>query len=107
MSTPITVVEGTIRPDGTLEPLEKLDLPAGRVQVTLVPIPDLPGDDPFWQRMTAMWVAQKARGHVPRTEADVEADRGELRLEWEERMARIARIQEEADRPRPGRRHFR
>jgi hypothetical protein len=107
MSTPIAVVEGTIRPDGTLELPGKLNLPAGKVQVTLVPIPDLPGDDPFLQRMTAMWAAQRARGHVPRTEADVEANRGELRLEWEERMARIARIQEEAERPRPGRRHFR
>src|SRR5262249_4343038 len=68
MSPPIAVVEGTIRPDGTLELPEKLDLPAGRVQMTLVPIPDLPGDDPFWQRMTAIWAAQKSRGHVPRTE---------------------------------------
>jgi hypothetical protein len=103
MSTPITVVEGMIRPDGTLELPEKLTLPAGRVQVTLVPIPDLPGDDPFWQRMTAMWAAQKARGHAPRTEAEVEADRDGLRLEWEEHMARIARIQEEAERLRTGR----
>ena len=55
-----------LKPDGTLELDERPNLPAGRVQVIMVPLPELPKDDPFWQRMEAMWAAQKARGHVPR-----------------------------------------
>jgi hypothetical protein len=100
MSTPVVTVEGTLKPDGTLEILEKVNLPAGKVQVTLVSVPDLPQDDPFWQRMQAIWSGQKARGHVPRSVEDVEAERQALREEWDERMAEVARIQDEADRIR-------
>jgi hypothetical protein len=100
MSTPIVIVEGTIKADGTLEVPEKVNLPAGKVQVTLVPLPELPEDDPFWQRMKAIWADQKARGHVPRSAGDVEAERQAIREEWDERMAEIARIQDEAERVR-------
>ncbi len=95
--------EGTVRADGTLEVQEKVNLPAGKVQVTLVSVPELPTDDPFWQRMQAIWSAQNARGHVPRSVEEVEAERQAMREEWDERMAEIARIQEEADRIRSGR----
>jgi hypothetical protein len=102
VSTPIAVVEGTVNPDGTLELQEKVHLPAGKVQVTLVPVPELPQDDPFWQLMRAIWAGQKARGHVPRSAQEVEAERRAVRDEWEERMTRITRIQEEAERLRTG-----
>jgi hypothetical protein len=102
MSTPIAVVEGTIRPDGTLELLEKVNLPAGKVQVTLVPVPELSPADPFWRLMQGIWAGQKARGHVPRSAEDVEAERRAVRDEWDERMARISRIQQEAERLRAG-----
>lgn len=94
MSTPIAVVEGTIKPDGTLELQAKVNLPAGRVQVTMVPMPELPPDDPFWGLMQGIWAGQKARGHVPRSAEDVEAERRAVRDEWDERMSRIGRIQE-------------
>lgn len=102
MSMPIAVVAGTIRPDGTLELQEKLNLPAGKVQVTLVPLPELSRDDPFWQLMQGIWAGQKARGHVPRSAEDVEAERRAVRDEWDERMARITRVQQEAERLRAG-----
>ena len=73
MSTPIAVVEGTVNPDGTLELQGKVNLPAGKVQVTLVPMPELPQDDPFWQLMRGIWSGQKARGHIPRSAQEVEA----------------------------------
>ena len=66
MRTPI-VVEGTVKAAGTLEVQEKLNLPAGQVQVTLVPIAEPPTDDPFWHRMQAIWTGQKTRGYIPRT----------------------------------------
>jgi hypothetical protein len=100
MSTPVVTVEGIVKPDGTVEVSQKVNLPAGKVQVTLVPMPDLPQDDPFWQRMQKIWEGQRTRGHIPRSAAEVEEDRRAIREEWDERMAEIGRIQQEADRLR-------
>lgn len=97
MKTSIAVVEGMIRSDGTLELREKVNLPPGRVQVVLVPLPELPPDDPFWQQLQAIWSGQKTRGHVPRTAEDVESERRAVRDEWDERMTRISQIQAEAE----------
>ncbi len=96
MSTPV-VVEGVVKDDGSLELAEKLRIPAGPVQVTVVPMPELPADDPFWQRMKAIWAGQRARGHVVRSEQQVEADRELMHEEWEDRMSRITQIQADAE----------
>ncbi len=100
MNTPVVTVEGIVRPDGTVEISEKVSLPAGKVQVTLAPWPLLPHDDPFWQMMQKIWDGQKQRGHVARTELEVETDRETMREEWDARMSEITRIQEEADKRR-------
>jgi hypothetical protein len=102
MSAPGVTVEGIVKSDGTVEVPEKVNLPAGRVQVTLVPWPDLPQDDPFWQMMQQIWDRQKARGHVARSELEVETERNRMREEWDARMDEIARIQEEAEKLRAG-----
>ncbi len=52
------VIQGVVNPDGTLELPEKVNLPAGRVQVTVAPLPELPKDDPFWQMMQRIWDGQ-------------------------------------------------
>ncbi len=88
------MVEGTIKPDGTLELDEKLNLLPGRVMVT-IQSPDIPGDDPFWQRMQAIWDAQKARGHAPRSIEEVEEERQRMREGWDERQQELERIQQE------------
>lgn len=95
MTSPI-VIQGVIRPDGTLELREKINIPPGPVQITVAPLPELPKDDPFWQMMQRIWDGQRARGHVPRSAEEVEAERRALREEWEERMQTIDRIQSEA-----------
>src|SRR5262249_30645332 len=94
--TSTVVIQGVVTPDGTLELEEKVTLPAGRVQVTVTPLVELPKDDPFWQMMRRIWDGQKARGHIPRRAEEVEAERAELREEWEERMRAIEHIQHEA-----------
>jgi hypothetical protein len=99
--SPLTL-EAVVKPDGTLELGEKIPLPPGRVQITIVPIPELPPNDPFWQRMQARWAAQRARGHVPRSAREVEEERQAVREEWEERMRRIEQIQAEAAQARRG-----
>ncbi len=96
MSLPAITLEAVVKPDGTLELAERLALPPGRVQVTIVPMSDLPPNDPFWQRMQALWAAQRARGHVPRSEQEVVEERQTTRDEWEDRMRRIEQIQAEA-----------
>jgi hypothetical protein len=102
MSQSIAVIEGTIRPDGTLELPGKVNLPAGKVQVTLVPLPELAGTDPFWQLVEGIWAGQSARGHVPRGAHEVESERRLAREQWDERLARIALVQEAAERLRSG-----
>lgn len=94
------VVEGTIQPDGTLVLDEPTKLPAGRVQVVVQALPELPEGDPFWGMMQSIWAGQKARGHVPRTAEEVEKERRETRGSWQERHQVIERLQEESRRLR-------
>lgn len=100
MSLTETVLEGTIQPDGTLVLDEPTKLPAGRVQVFVQPLPNMPESHPFLDMMKSIWASQKARGHVPRSEQDVEAERQETRDTWEERLQAIERLQAEARRLR-------
>lgn len=89
------VVEGTLNADGTLVLDSKLALPPGRVQLIVQPLPELPANDPFWQRMQQIWAGQKARGHVPRTKEEIDAEIKALRDEAEDEMQDIERLQEE------------
>jgi hypothetical protein len=100
MSLTETVMEGTIQPDGTLVLDEPTRLPAGRVQVIVQALPELPQGDPFWDMMKSIWAGQKARGHIPRSAKEVEAERRETRESWEERQQAIERLQEESRRLR-------
>ena len=98
MSLEEAIVGGTLNPDGTLELDQKPNLPPGRVTVVLRQEADvvLPSDDPFWQRMQAMWDAQRASGHVPRSVKEIEAQQRQMRDGWTERQETIERLQEEA-----------
>ncbi len=100
MSLTETVIEGTITADGLLVLDEPAKLRAGRVQVTVKALPELPEGDPFWDMMKSIWAGQKARGHVPRSTEEVESDRRETRDSWEERQLAIERLQEESRRLR-------
>jgi hypothetical protein len=99
MSQTAIIVKGIVKSDGTLELDEKLTVPAGRVQVVIQPLPDL-SSDPFWQRMEAIWAGQKARGHVPRSAEEVEAQRRALRDEIEDEIQESIRLQEECRKAR-------
>lgn len=94
------VIEGTLKPDGTLELDQRPKLPPGRVTVVLRPgteaKPPRPLDDAFFQMMEAIWAGQKARGHVPRSVEEVEAERQQLGHEWEAEVKAAIRLQEEA-----------
>jgi 50S ribosomal subunit-associated GTPase HflX len=100
MNATSVTVPGVVKPDGSLELEGKVPLPPGKVQVTVQAVPELPKDDPFWQMMEAIWAGQQARGHRPRSVEEVEAERRQVREEWEERMQEIERVQAEARRLR-------
>ncbi len=100
MSASMIVIEGTVTPEGTLELDQKVSLPAGgRVQVIVQPLPELP-DTPFWRMMQEIWANQKARGHVPRSVEEVEAERRAIREESEGEIQEAMRLQEESRRLR-------
>src|SRR5437899_781690 len=46
MSAQAIIIHGVVTPDGTLELEGKVALPAGKVQVTLQPLPELPANTP-------------------------------------------------------------
>jgi hypothetical protein len=98
------VVTGTLKSDGTLELDQKPNLPAGRVTVVLRPETagksPRPLDDAFFQMMEEIWAEQKARGFVPRTVEEVEAERRQLRRESEAEIEAAIRLQEESRRLR-------
>ena len=93
MSLSEVVVEGTLKPDGTLELNEKPNVPAGRVQVIVQALPELPNDDPFWQRMQAMWDARKIAGDSPRSVEKTESELRQMGDEWEEHQRALERLQ--------------
>ena len=100
MSSHHIIIEGTVQADGTLTLDKPTNLPAGRVQVIVQPLPSLPHGDRFWDMMEAIWEGQEARGFVPRSAEHVEAERCETRENWEERLQGIERLREESRRLR-------
>lgn len=93
------IVHGILKPDGTLELNQRVDLPPGEVQITLRSVgtscqsrEDLPS---FLQRIRA---GQQARGHTPRTREDIDSDLNVLRQEAEEEMHEIENMQSHRNR---------
>jgi hypothetical protein len=99
MGTNAIEIQGTLREDGTLVLDAKPNLPAGRVKVIVEPIPDLAQTE-IWQFFEQLWAAQRARGHVPRTREEIDAELEAARQEDEERMRELERIHEECQRYR-------
>ncbi len=99
MSVQITV-QGTVKADGTLDLDDRVAMPEGRVLVTLRPIVPPAPDDPFWQRMEQIWAGQRARGQVPRTKEEIDAEIESMRDEMEEEFQATEHLQEECGRAR-------
>jgi hypothetical protein len=95
MSTVSVIVEGVVKPDGTLEVPQKLDLPAGRVQVTVQWVTEPTQPDRFWNMMESIWADLRAGGRTPRTREEIDAEIDALRNEAEEEMQDVERFQDE------------
>jgi hypothetical protein len=100
MSAAPLIVEGIVKPDGTLEVPQKLDLPPGRVQVAVQPLTDPTRPDRFWRMMESLWADLGTGGRTPRTREQIDAEIDALRNEAEEEMQAVERLQEECRRAR-------
>jgi hypothetical protein len=82
-----TFVQGVLKDDGTLELDEKPQLAPGRVQVTIVAIPEPPvaaRHRTILEVLDEIQAGQQARGYRGRTVEEMEADEAERRAEDEE-----------------------
>jgi hypothetical protein len=95
MATPVVEIQGTLQADGTLVLDEKPNLPPGRVRVT-VQSSEAQGD--VIDVLRRIHADQAARGHVPRSREEIDADIAAMRQEDEERMQAIERLHEEYER---------
>jgi hypothetical protein len=95
MNATSVTVQGVVKPDGTLELEGKVPLPAGKVQVILQPVPDLPEGDPFFDMLKGIWATRARAGLTPRSEEEVKAVRQRLNEEMEEEIAEAMRLQDE------------
>lgn len=94
-------LRGVVKPDGTLELDEKVPLPAGPVEVRIkeqlgptMSGTSQPGAHSFWKGMKLIWDRQAARGHIPRTREEVDAEVNALREEAEEELRAVERLGE-------------
>ena len=94
------VVEGTLKPDGSLELDGRLNLLPGRVHLIVQPLPELPKEDPFWPMMQRIWAERAAAELTPRSTEEVEGQRKALRDDAEEEIEATRRLQEESKRLR-------
>jgi hypothetical protein len=87
-------MRGVVKPDGTLEVTEKLNLPAGQVQVTVRPLSESVQPDRFWKMMETIWSDLQASGRAPRTREAIYKEINALREEAEEEIQAVERLQQ-------------
>ena len=93
------VLRGILKPDGSLELEAKSTLPAGPVRVTVESLPEQ--TESAWTILERIWAARKARGAVPRTREQIDADVEAVRREWDEREEEIQQLREDIRRAKP------
>jgi hypothetical protein len=69
------VVEGIVKPDGSLEVEGKVPLPAGKVRVTVEALPWSFEDHPFYKMLERIWATHdRAELQPPRSAEEMEAE---------------------------------
>jgi hypothetical protein len=100
MSASTIVIQGVIKPDGTLELEGKVPLPPGRVSVTLEPVPYSQETDPFFVMLRRIWAEREKAGKPFRTAEQAQEALRQLRDDAAEEVAEVLRLQEECRRRR-------
>ena len=91
------VVDGVVKPDGTLELIEKLQVPAGKVRVTVEALP-ASNRPSLLEVMEQIRLNQAARGYTGRTMEEMHADEAAKKAEEEEYEARWREIWSQTER---------
>lgn len=100
MSANTVVIQGLVKSDGTLELEGKVTLPAGRVSVTLQPVPYSQETDPFFVMLRGIWAVRERAGLRPDTREEIDAQIREIRDGFDEGVEEVGRLQEECRRRR-------
>ncbi len=90
--TKAVVVRGTLTPEGALVLEERPDLPPGPVQVTVEIAQPAAGGEDLMEVLERIHREQRARGFVPRSREEIDADIEAMRREWGEHDAELDRI---------------
>jgi hypothetical protein len=83
MSPGSITIEGTLRPDGTLQFDEPPALPPGRVRVVLQQIGPTGTGERAWEVLERIREEQRRRGHQGRSKEEIDAEIQSLRDEWD------------------------
>jgi hypothetical protein len=90
------VVQGVLGSDGRLTLNEPVPLPPGAVEVAIQPVRTRRSSpDSFRARIQRMWEGQKARGHVPRSKQEIDAQVAAFRDEAEKEILAVEFAHEE------------
>jgi hypothetical protein len=91
MKTQSLVLHGHIRPDGTLQVEEKVNLPPGPVSVTIQTMTTATRK-PTLQVLEEIWANRAAEGIIGRAAEEIDAEINAMRDEDEERMRSVESI---------------
>jgi hypothetical protein len=81
------VVQGTVKPDGTLELNQPVNLPPGEVRVIVQAMTH--SSENVLTVMERIWAERKAKGMQGRSGEQVDADIQSTRDEWEDRQGEL------------------
>ncbi|MBY0233303.1 MAG: hypothetical protein K2W96_28820 [Gemmataceae bacterium] len=98
--TDAVTVEGVVRADGTLELEGKLPFPAGKVRVTVQPLPYSQETDPYFVMLREIRAKRELAGPPMRTGEEAQEALRRLRDEVAEEVAEVGRLQEQCRRRR-------
>lgn len=84
------VVQGTVRPDGTLELSHPVNLPPGEVRVIVQAVtPPSGSGDNVLTVLERIWAERRAKGMKGRSAEQIDADIRSMRDEWEDRRREL------------------
>jgi hypothetical protein len=89
MSSKTVTVEGNVTAEGLLEVTHKLQLPPGRVRVTVESVSPLEAQQSVLDILADVQLQLTARGNRGRTREEIDADVATLREEWEDRFGAL------------------
>jgi|SRR5580704_15969335 hypothetical protein len=91
MNTGQIIIQGTVDSEGGLTLNQPVPLPPGPVEVSVhsrLSTPSTVSAGSFWTAMEKIWAGQRARGYVPRSREEVDAEIAGLRDEAEDEIQR-------------------